>query len=1186
MSVDLRVGIDKKHWMREVERGRKIAEDAMKKSGGLKLKIDDKGFRQPLGRISGDLKQFDSALAASNARVIAFGASTAVIGGISKAFKELAKTTIEVGKQFSDINRILQLSRKDLEGFGNELFKIGKKNATAFQDTTKAALEFARQGLKTEETLKRTADALTLVRLTGINADKAVSSLTATVNAFDNAMVTTTSSVNKFVAVETKFAVGARDLVEAIGRVGSSAKDAKVGFDELNAMVTAVQQSTGRGGAVIGNAMKTIFTRLQRQSTLDALESFNVAVKDVQGNTLPAIQILDNFAQSYKGLTDNSQAYLREQVAGVFQANILSAILRDLGKQQSTFGQALKVSTSATNEAEQATAKLNQTLSALVTQTGLEFQRLQQNIGKATFEPIAKGILDPLKAAMQGLNDLIDGEGAGSEIANGLLKGIKNVIGGPGLVAVVGLIGKVFINTTGYLLKSLPALAGITTQTQKRATLEEIIANAMKTEANLASQILAHEGNAAVQAGIFAAHAEAAKTDLDSQEESVRNIARMLAQMPKGTYTNIMGASGGTKGRRGASGFIPGMAGEANDISRGVGGVNRSAKPVAIPNFAFGGGVRGTMIANTGEHIVPNFKGGGSAIFNPNMIAQYGMPAGAKPIRGAGGYVPNFADMNRADAIRELQGMRKYGRGYTEADLTRTRTLAGMFGITGKTMRPASVAQRIERGGKKKTVAGTFLNATSKAHMLVPQAGFKSENYPYLFGGDSKLRKLASTAAGRDIDGMVLSGYGPSLKASKEAQKGGRLSKVEDVLDDALVKAAESVIMAYSPSLAKIPVSRKKVEGTFLKEGGAGAMGAFKGALFEAIVSRLVGQRYEKGDANTSTLDVLLSGTAGKNAEQLFGITQTAATHADVKSSWSTGNRAKIAEQIIKNFGKSLPITMGAARGYVPNFAALGDAVEREAAAGVPLGSIRVGRSSKLTGPNNPAGLAVTNTRDEPRGLQDVVGAARGYVPNFAEGGDIGKLNLSRLKTTVDGVVVKLSRLGDDFAIADMMAREIAMDLKSGAMGTEKAKKEITALAGTLGMSKVQAKRLETKIMAASKGPGIMGKMGGAMGGGMGGMGVGMGLTMGLPMLAGAVEQAGGSRSTSGALTGAGTGAAMGMIFGPWGAAVGAAGGALVGFAMNVNDVGTSLEELKRVQMNTNKKQLRLVAQLKNIYKH
>ncbi len=1166
MAIELKVGLDKKYWLKEVERGKKLAQDAMKKSGGgLKLKIDEKGFRQPLGRISGDLKQFDSALAASNARVIAFGASTAVIGGISKAFKELAKTTIEVGKQFSDINRILQLSSKDLEKFGNKLFEIGKKNATAFQDTTKAALEFARQGLATEETLKRTSDALTLVRLTGINADKAVSSLTATVNAFDNAMVTTTSSVNKFVAVETKFAVGARDLVEAIGRVGSSAKDAKVGFDELNAMVTAVQQTTGRGGAVIGNAMKTIFTRLQRQSTLDALEAYGVAVKDVQGATLPAIQILDNFARSYKGLTDNSQAYLREQVAGVFQANILSAILRDLNKGQSTFSQALKVSTNATNEADQATAKLNQTLSALATQTGLEFKRLQQNIGKSTFEPIAKGILEPLKTAMKGINDLIDGEGAGSDVANGFLKGIKNIIGGPGLVAVIGLIGKVFINTTGYLLKSLPALAGITSQTQKRAVLEEIIENALKSEAGLAQQIQSHEGNAAVQAGIFAGFAEDAKQDLEKQEKSVRAIASTLSRMPKATYKNIIAASGGKKGGdpRGAAGFVPGMAGEAHDIRRGVGGVSSSSKPVSIPNFSFGGGVRGTMIANTGEYMVPNFKGGGSAIFNPNMVAQFGMPTGAKPIRGAGGYVPNFVDLNRADAMRELEGMRKYGRGYSEADLTRTRGIAGMFGITGKNLKPGSVKQRIERGGKKKAVKGTFLNATTKAHMLVPQSGFRSENYPYIFGQGSALQKLAKTHTKKDVDGMILSGYGPSLGATKEAQKGGRLAKVEDVLDNALVKAAESVIMAYSPALATTPVSKKKVEGTFLKEGGHGAMGAFKGALFEAIVSRLIGQKYEKGAANTSTLDVLLSGRAGKNAEELFGITQTAATHADVKSSWSSGNRAKIAEQIIKNFKGAIPTTVGASRGYIPNFAALGDSVEREAAAGVPLGSIRVGRSRRLAGPNNPAGLAVTNTRDEPRGLKDVVGAARGYVPNY----------VIRLP---EGLTAKKGKgwaklVEDKQKLLAKQLEEAIRDYQKGNIGRDQLNSTRKSLSKAMSLSAAAEEKVANVVnrranavdrqtrMNASKGPGMMSKVGSQLGG-MGGIG----LSMGLPMAAGFAEQAGASKVVSGTLSGAGTGAAMGMMFGPWGTAIGAAVGALGGFVSKMNDVGTSLEDLKK----------------------
>jgi TP901 family phage tail tape measure protein len=1169
MSVDLKVGIDQKHWLREVERGRKMAQQALNKSGAeLKLKVNEKGFRQPLGRISGDLKQFDSALAASNARVIAFGASTAVIGGISKAFKELAKTTVEVGKAFSDINRILQMSNKDLSKFGNDLFEIGKKNATAFQDTTKAALEFARQGLKTEETLKRTSDALTLVRLTGINADKAVSSLTATVNAFDNAMVTTTSSVNKFVAVETKFAVGARDLVEAIGRVGSSAKDAKVGFDELNAMVTAVQQTTGRGGAVIGNAMKTIFTRLQRQSTLEALEAYGVAVKDVEGATLPAIRILDNFAKSYKGLADQNQAYLREQVAGVFQANILSAILRDLNKQQSTFSQALKVSVGATNEADQATAQLNKTLSALTTQTGLEFKRLQENIGRATFEPIAKALLDPLSSMMKGLNDIIDGEGAGSEIANGLLKGIKNVIGGPGFVAIVGLIGKVFLNTTSYLLKSLPALAGITTETQKRAQFEQIIETAMKSEANLADMIAAEEGNAARQAGIFAQHAEAAKLDLDAQEKSVKNIAATLMRMPKGTQTTVLAAGGG--GKRGASGFIPGMAGEAHDIARGVGGVNRSAKPVTIPNFAFGGGVRGTMVANTGEHIVPNFKGGGSAIFNPNMIAQYGMPAGAKPIRGAGGYVPNFVDVNKANA----------GRMAADAGITR-ESHPSLF-TKGGDIRVAALRANLQRKSGAKTSQGRFFDARQKAHMFVPQAGFKMENYPYIFGGGSALQKMSSTVSkdGKPVDGMLLNAYGPSLTASKRVQKGGNLAKVEDILDDSLRIAAENVIMAYSPALhAGKPVSKKKVEGSFLKEGGAGAMGAFKGALFEAVVDRLVGQQYEKGNQNTSTLDILLSGQSGRNAEDLFGITGTAvnATHADAKSSWSSGNRTKITEQIMKNFGKSLPITMGAAaRGYVPNFAALGDAVEREAAAGVPLGSIRVGRSGRLAGPNNPAGLGVTNTRDEPRGLADVVGASRGYVPNYVDpmgvdvGGVVGKTNK------------QLAGLNNGFARFQRIIDKVALKLAKKEITESQAMRATQRLGAAAGKSGAALTTLQTRVKttastmataSGSKAGGIRGRMSALntrmSGGAMGGMGVGMGLTMGAPMLAGAIEQGMGEgnptgQTLSGALTGVGTGAAMGMMFGPLGAAIGGAVGGIGGLAYSAANAGKSLEQLDR----------------------
>ena len=64
--------------------------------------------------------------------------------------------------------------------------------------------------------------------------------------------------------VSNVHAVSSADLAEALSRVGASAKDAGVTFNELIALVTSAQQVTARGGSVIGNSFKTLFTRLQR----------------------------------------------------------------------------------------------------------------------------------------------------------------------------------------------------------------------------------------------------------------------------------------------------------------------------------------------------------------------------------------------------------------------------------------------------------------------------------------------------------------------------------------------------------------------------------------------------------------------------------------------------------------------------------------------------------------------------------------------------------------------------------------------------------------------------------------------------------------------------------------------------------------------------------------------------------
>lgn len=514
---------------------------------------------RPLGKLSGDLNQFESSLRAANARVLAFGASTAIIAGLTKSFKDLASSTIQVQKSFIDINRILSATDSNFNKFGADIFRIAKQTATGFDDVAKAALEFSRQGLSVEEVSKRTADALTLVRLTGIGAEKSVSLLTATVNAFNN--LDTTKAVSKFVAVETQFAVAASDLVEGLSRVGSAATDAKVSFDELNALVTAVQQTTGRGGAVIGNALKTIFTRLQRQSTLEQLERFNIGVRDIEGNILPAVRILDNFAKSYDGLSDSTQAYLREQVAGVFQANNLSAILRDLSKDQSTFGQALNVSKNATDEAAQANEKLNRSLSALLTQSSTEITQLQSNIGKITFEPLATSITKAFVNSLEEINKLIStptkeletgGEQFGSTLGKGVLKGLSNLVlpAAVGIFSVLAVVAKRFL---GDLRSALPAYLGLQTEAAKRLALEKQIEQALRSQLSITQQQATSKKGTAFTipaAGIMASDMSAESAAKMASQRAAQEIQKRISLGGAGSDAGMVSAFGNVAGSR------------------------------------------------------------------------------------------------------------------------------------------------------------------------------------------------------------------------------------------------------------------------------------------------------------------------------------------------------------------------------------------------------------------------------------------------------------------------------------------------------------------------------------------------------------------------------------------------------------------------------------------------------------
>ena len=175
---------------------------------------------------------------------------------------------------------------------------------------------------------------MVLTRISGLDAEKSVKALTAAINGFQSAGLQHNEIVNKMVAVDTAFAVSAQDLAEAFSRAGSTAEDAGVSFDQLLGLVTAVEQKTARGGAVIGNAFKSIFTRLARGSTIDKLQELGVEIDATQSG----VQKLEALSNAIENIADPTVvSKIKELAGGVFQINVVSAALKDLSNDTSIF---------------------------------------------------------------------------------------------------------------------------------------------------------------------------------------------------------------------------------------------------------------------------------------------------------------------------------------------------------------------------------------------------------------------------------------------------------------------------------------------------------------------------------------------------------------------------------------------------------------------------------------------------------------------------------------------------------------------------------------------------------------------------------------------------------------------------------------------------------------------------------
>ena len=958
-SATISVGADTRQLERDIQSA--LARDFKFKG------LNEKAFSQPLGRITGAANEFQKSLDASNARVIAFGASAGLIYTVEKAFSSLVKSTIDVQKSLTDINVILNVSAKSLNNFGSGLFDIARSTGQSFEAVAQAATEFSRQGLGLEATLKRTKDALILTRLSGLDTVASVEALTATINSFSDAALDSTTIINKLANVDAAFAVSSADLAEAIKRVGSSAQDVGVDFDELLAIVTSVQQTTARGGAVIGNSLKTIFTRIQRTETLDQLEELGIKVRTLEGSTLPAIQILSNLAGTFNTLGDSQRAQVAETVGGVFQINILRAALADLGKEYSVYNNALRTSSSSTNEAISRNEALNQTLSSLINKTFVNLTKVGSDFGKISFGPTIENLLSLLNKGLESID--LEGGGIGSKIAKSIFEQIGAFISGPGVVLLTAIVSKLVFNLGKFAAQSLQVLLNLNTKAEERVAIQTKINQVLSQEPALVQAVYNKE--------ISVLDVENKILSIIRQQTIEREKAASLSTaIAGGLVGKGLTSKGGTLKAK-SGGFIPNFS--AAEIYGALAGgyMPGNVRQMNMPG-------EGNITYNTAEK-VKNFPGMAQpAIIPPKRSAagknyqkQFIDSHGFDPYASAG-FIPNFAsgpaDAIRSAGIKSLTDAEKYQIAGTKS-----------YNINGQNISQAQLQGVLSRKARGQGAGVQPLDVSSIASVLLPFIG-SSRTLTGPFSPKGKSSEFAITNV--PVYGMKKSALEGDLADDKR--------RLFTNITNSIIENTSGFIDTLKP-LGRT-VNKGTLSNAFSSAGEKGAYGAVRGAVGSAFeIGVKTALNYTALDSQKGFGDFDVRGGKNlKNLQKLFGFNTIL---GDFKGSLSSDNLQSFANKIYKEVGMrqigrpSTNKSRKASGGFIPNFTALNDAIGREAGAGTPVSRIRVGRDSRLTSSANPLGLGVYNTKDEPLGLSQGVsrsgrkaktaGASNGFIPNF-----------------------------------------------------------------------------------------------------------------------------------------------------------------------------------------------------------
>lgn len=279
---------------------------------------------------------------------------------------ELEKTTVllaRVGRNLGTTDQQRAIAARSLT---SEIIDLSSAiGANAFE-AQKAATVFLRSGQNQREALLSVRAALLAAKIAELDVVAAAELLSAAMLQFNLRASDLLPTLNTLNSLSNNYRVTTDDLLQSISRTGSVVEEQGGRLSELAAITTILSQRTSRSGAEIGNAIKTIASRLvspDLQAT--AFEKMGLVFRNVDGSSKTLSTTLLDLQHSFDTVTASERDSLTVQIAGVRQRNLLIAAVEGAVDSVIAEVRSLQDSNSAVDESKQNISTLSSALERL-----------------------------------------------------------------------------------------------------------------------------------------------------------------------------------------------------------------------------------------------------------------------------------------------------------------------------------------------------------------------------------------------------------------------------------------------------------------------------------------------------------------------------------------------------------------------------------------------------------------------------------------------------------------------------------------------------------------------------------------------------------------------------------------------------------------------------------------------------